>query len=474
MLRRIFPILIVFLTTVTLSAQTNSPYSRYGLGNIFPTTFGASNGMGSLSAAYLTPTNINVGNPSSYAEFNSAILDVGISGRVLTLNTETESFTSGDGNLANLALGFPMLKNTRRHKMGIAFGLLPYSSFSYAISEEVETDDPDLGIKQYDYVGEGDIYQIFGGLGYRFQTDTTRTIRLRDDDTKDTVIAAHIFNIGGNTGYLFGNLYNLTYASFPDVFNSQTTKLTRESTVNGGLYTVGVSYQRQYIRKAGTKRDYLNWRFGGSVSPAAEIRGNQSVLWTNILKNGNYEFVTDTLYSTPDTSGTIQLPLSYQAGVSFAFFTSEIKEKNQFILGADYSATQWSAYQGFQDAGVLGDSWRVSIGAEFIPNLKAARETGKEGGNKYKPQISYRLGAYNGMSNIIAADGEQLTDYGATLGMAIPIGRNIPNFYSASRINLYLNVGQRGGNTTLSETYYNFGVSFSVSDSNWFQRYKLN
>ena len=168
------------------------------------------------------------------------------------------------------------------------------------------------------------------------------------------------------------------------------------------------------------------------------------------------------------------MPLSYQAGLSFAFFTSEIKDKNQFIIGAEYAATQWSAYEGFQDAGVLGDSWRASLGAEYIPKLKAARETGKENGSKYKPQLSYRLGAYTGVSNIVAENGEQLSDYGVTLGMAIPIGRNIPNFYSASRINLFMQIGQRGGNTNFSETYYNFGVSFSVSDSNWFERYKLN
>lgn len=472
MLRRILPILLVTLTAATLSAQTNSPYSRYGLGNLSPVTFGAANGMGFLSAAYLTPTNINVLNPASYAEFSTGLLDVGINGRIVTLNTDAASFTSGDGNLANLALGFPMLKNARRHKMGLAFGLLPYSNFSYEITEQIVTDDADLGIKQYDYLGEGDLYQIFGGLGYRYQTDTTRLLRDRKGKI-DTVIAAHVFNIGGNTGYLFGNLYNLTYASFPDVINSQTTKLTRESTVNGGLYTIGVAYQRQYIRKSNSARDLLNWRIGGSVSPGVTIRGNQSVLWTNILKNGNYEFVTDTIYSAPDTSGNIQLPLSYQAGISFAFFTTEQKDKNQFIIGAEYAATQWSAYEGFQDAGVLGDSWRMSLGTEFIPKLEQKEESGGEKTNKNKPLLSYRLGAYTGMSNIIDENGVQLSDYGVTLGMAIPIGRNIPNFYSASRINLYLNIGQRGGNTNFSETYYNFGVSFSVSDSSWFERYKL-
>lgn len=482
MLRRTIPILLVLFTAVTLSAQTNSPYSRYGLGNIFPLTFGAANGMGYLSAAYLTPTNLNVGNPASFAEISSATLDIGVAGNVLTLNTDLDKFTSGDANLSNIAFGFPMLKYARRHKMGLSFGLLPYSTFSYDILEENATDDPDLGIKQYNYVGEGDLYQVYGGFGYRYQTDTTRILRVRkskSDPTKtetDTVIAAHVFNIGANSGYLFGNLYNLTYASFPDVTNSQTTKLTRESTVSGGLYNLGIAYQRQYIRKkpAG-ERDLLNWRFGASVSPELDVQGAQSVLWTNILKSGNYEFVTDTIYTAPDTSGSIHLPMSYQAGVSFGFFTTQVDKKTQYIIGAQYTATQWSKYTGFQDAGVLGDAWRASIGAEIIPPQKSS--TGKEGSdkNKIRPQLSYRLGAYTGTSNIVDESGNALSDYGITLGLAVPIGRgSIFNSAGASRVNMYFNVGQRGSNTPISETYYNFGVSFSVVDANWFSKRPLN
>lgn len=471
MLRRILPLLLLSISSTLLFAQVNSPYSRYGLGNIFPTTFGASNGMSGLSAAFITPININYQNPASYADLLGASFDVGVAGNVLTLNTDLETFTSGNGNLSNLAFGFPLLKNVRRHKLGFSFGLIPYSAFQYDIIEEIPTDDNDLGIKRYNYVGDGELYQVYGGLGYKFQTDTTMLLRSRKEGT-DTVIAAHLFSIGGNSAALFGSLFNLTYASFPDVVNSQTTKLTRKNEVNGGLYNAGIAYQRNYIRKKGTNRDYLTWKFGGAYTPQLDVRGDQSILWTNILKNGNYEFVTDTIYSAPDTSGNIRLPMSFQGGLTFSFFSTDVKNKNQFTVGAQYSMTQWSKYEGFQDAGQLGDSWRVSVGAEFIPKIK------KSSGQKEndKPQFTYRAGFYTGTSNLLSETGESLSDVGVTAGFAIPLGRgeNVQRTFVNSRMNIYLNIGQRGANTGLAETYYNFGVSFSIVDTGWFIKYKLN
>lgn len=461
---RILPLLLIITISATLSAQVNSPYSRYGLGNLYPTSFTAANGQGGLSAAYFSPSAINYANPASYAEVNGANFDVGAYGTVLTLNTNTENFTSGDGNLSYMAFAFPVFKNLRRNKFGISFGLIPYSAFQYDILDETETGDPDLGTKQYNYVGDGQLYQLYGGVGYRHQSDTLERVK-QVKDKMDTVISANLFSIGANSALLFGSLFNTTYASFPDILNSQTTKLTRDNDVTGGMYNLGVGYQKQYVRKHDTKRDILSWKFGASFAPQLDVRGTQSILWTNILKYGNYETVTDTLYAAPDTSGNIHLPMSYQAGLSFSFFSSDDENKNQFTIGAQYASTMWSQYSGFQDAGELGDSWRATLGVEFIPKKKQEQNA----------PLMYRLGAYTGKSNLII-DGVQLNDVGATIGMAIPMGygENVLPYYRSSKINMFLNVGQRGANADISETYFNFGVGFSMVDVGWFIKYKLN
>lgn len=461
---RILPLLALTTLTLSISAQVNSPYSRYGLGNMYPGSFTAANGMGGFSAANFSPSAINFLNPASFAEIGGASFDVGVYGTVMSLNTNSETFTSGDANLSNMAFAFPVYKNLRRDRFGLSFGLVPFSTFQYDILEETDTGDPDLGTKQYNYVGAGQLYQLYGGFGYRHQTDTVSQVK-SIQGRQDTVISAGFLSIGASSALLFGSLYNTTYASFPDILNSQTTKLSRDNDVNGGMYNIGVGYQKQYVRKHGTKRDILNWKFGGTFSPQVDVHGTQSILWTNILKYGNYETVTDTLYTAPDTSGNIHMPMSYSAGLSFSFFSSDDENKNQFTLGLQYASTMWSQYDGFQDAGELADSWRATLGAEFIPKKKQDQNA----------PLMYRFGAYTGKSNLII-DGVQLNDVGFSAGLAIPMGygENVLPYYRNSKINMFLNVGQRGANADISETYFNFGVGFSMIDLGWFMKYKLN
>lgn len=452
-------VLVFFIFSLSVvSAQVNSPYSRYGLGNIFPATFGASNGMGGISASYFTPTNINYLNPASYSELNFAIFDVGAAGNVVSLETISEKFTSGDANLSHIAFGFPMFKQLRRHKFGLSFGLLPFSGFQYNIIEQVPTEDIVLGTKEYNYVGDGTLYQVYGGVGYKYQTEIDTNIREINGEM-DTVLSANQFSIGANAAQLFGTLNNFTYASFPDQVNTQTTKLATSNRVNGGIYNFGIGYQKQYIRKDETNRDYLTWKVGAAYTPQLSVRGTQSIVWTNVQKFGNFEVVTDTLFSVPDTSGNITLPSGFQGGLSFSF-NSTNKGKNQFMLGVQYEKTMWSEYAGFQDAGVLSDSWKATISAEFIPKNSL---------------YGFRLGGYSGKSNLIV-NGEHLNQTGIAAGASIPIGfsKTVSPFFRNSRLNLYVNAGQRGNTETIKETYYNFGVGFTLVDAGWFRKYKLD
>ena len=75
-------LLFVLSLTVILPAisQDNSPWSRYGLGDIVPTGNVATRGMGHLGAAYSDFQTINFVNPASYSRFGlqRSILDMGI------------------------------------------------------------------------------------------------------------------------------------------------------------------------------------------------------------------------------------------------------------------------------------------------------------------------------------------------------------------------------------------------------------
>ena len=62
--------LILFISFNAYS-QDNSPYSRYGLGDIVPSTNINSRGMGSLAAGYNDILSINFNNPASYGYFQT-------------------------------------------------------------------------------------------------------------------------------------------------------------------------------------------------------------------------------------------------------------------------------------------------------------------------------------------------------------------------------------------------------------------
>jgi len=469
LLRRSLLSIILFFSFYSVTGQVNSPYSRYALGNIYPASFDASNAMGGLSAAFFTPTNINYLNPASYADIGYAIFDVGAYSNFLTLETVDDKYTSGDGNLSHMAFGFPVLKKLRHQKFGISFGLIPYSSFQYDIEEEIASGDPQLGNIVNLYSGEGSLYQFYGGLGYKYQTDTTLKIKYNTDTLthimtpKDSMIVSDIFSIGGNAARLFGTLTNSTISTFPDQDNAQSTKLTRDNRIGGLIYNYGLGYQHHTIKLHGPKRDYLIWRLGAAANPQLDVNGLQSVLWTNILKNGNYEFVTDTLYMAPDTSGSIKLPTSFRVGASFSFFSTDEK-KNQFTIGAEYIKSMWGEYEGFQSSGSLANNWRASIGAEFIP----------KNDNPYK-LTPIRVGGFTGTS-YLQINGEQLKEYGGTFGIGIPVGLgNLPNSsLKNSRLNLSATVGSRGTTDIIKETFYNFGISITLVDDGWFKKFKLN
>src|SRR5689334_9706701 len=92
--------LAAFLLVLSLHVlgQDNSPYTRYGLGDIVPSTNISGRGMAGLSAAYNDPLSINFSNPASYGSFQTvkeatakkiaygrAMLDVGMNFESRTL-----------------------------------------------------------------------------------------------------------------------------------------------------------------------------------------------------------------------------------------------------------------------------------------------------------------------------------------------------------------------------------------------------
>jgi len=126
---------IATLSLLTLSlgtyAQTTvqSPYSKFGLGNLRGSVLPQQRGMAGISAGVFRSSyvsNINMQNPASYAGINLTTLDIGMSGSITELKTSGLSESSFNSSLSHVAFAFPITQ-----KSAVSIGILPYSELGY-------------------------------------------------------------------------------------------------------------------------------------------------------------------------------------------------------------------------------------------------------------------------------------------------------------------------------------------------------
>jgi len=94
------------LIIAQVSAQTNgnSPYSRFGLGDLVDENFLHLRGMGSIGSSYVDGYHINIVNPASLASLRTTAFDLGLSAKRSTLSSGELSNTEWSGNLQYLSI----------------------------------------------------------------------------------------------------------------------------------------------------------------------------------------------------------------------------------------------------------------------------------------------------------------------------------------------------------------------------------
>src|SRR5687768_1276841 len=104
---RIKAILLLTLTTFSLTvtfSQENSPYSRYGMGDIAPSQNMLNRAMGGVSAGYADYLSLNFVNPASLGFIRWTILEVGaeVDRRTLKSNISPQKYTSTNSTISYL------------------------------------------------------------------------------------------------------------------------------------------------------------------------------------------------------------------------------------------------------------------------------------------------------------------------------------------------------------------------------------
>jgi len=461
--------LSVLLTTALLPAfsQDNSPYSRYGLGDLVPGTNANSRGMGGIAAGITdlpAPFTINYSNPASYSFFQAsrelkskklaagrAILDVGINldNRTLVEPNNTEKFGTSNLLFSHIQIGVPLRRN-----WGLSFGIRPVSRISYKIISTQRLINPNTG-QSIDTAGTlnegtGGSYLPNIGTGFRF------------DFGNDSIVGKkHTLAFGFGAGYLFGSKDIATRRFF----------LNDTVSYNAGNYQSQLSYGNiifngglQYIRRF--NRDY-ELTIGGYGNLKRTLNGSQDVIRETYFydeSQGNVRI--DSVSDEKDVKGKIIYPSSFTVGFVLHRNLNMEEKAADWLVGVDFVRNNWDQYRVYGSADpTVKSNWQIRVGGQLRPLPR----------QNYFSNIAYRAGFFLG-PDYVQVDNRKLNTWGATLGFGLPLVNysrtTAPNQFTV--INLAFEYSRRGNNESLlKENLFRISAGLSLSDL-WFIKRKYD
>ncbi len=454
----ILTILVSFFAAFEpVSAQDNSPYSRYGIGDLVPPTNIISRGMGGVSAGYADLLSINFNNPATYASFQSvkeakskklssgrAILDLGLNFDTRTLRepANNNKFVANNALFSYVQVGVPL-----KQGWGLSFGIRPVSRISYKIFRTEMLKDPLTGLPidtaTTVFNGDGGSYLASMGTGF--------TVFRKE---KHGLIEQ--LNVGFNAGYLFGEKDYSTKRYFINDTVSYNQANYETKTNYGNLYfNAGLQYLLPLNKK-------LVLTIGAFGAWGQKMNATQDILRETYLFNETSgEVRLDSVSDQRNIKGKIELPASYTFGFTLQKLSVPNKEGG-WIFGLDFAQQSWNNYRFYGIKDSVRNKWEVRAGAQINPIPK----------RNYLSNVSYRFGLFAGPDYIQV--GRKLPQFGGSFGLGLPLAtsRQAPN--QATLINLAFEYSKRGNNDNLlKENMFRVSVGFSVSDF-WFIKRKYD
>ncbi|MCR4764977.1 MAG: hypothetical protein K5856_02225 [Bacteroidaceae bacterium] len=418
-------LLLLILVSGVAAAQnnTNSPYSRYGYGQLSEQGASNSKAMGGVAYGLRDKAHTNFANPASYTAVDS--LTFIFEGGLSLQNTNFDNGTAKK-NARNTSLDYLSMHFRVGTKFGMSLGLLPYTNVGYDMENVTKnTEDSD---KTYvtNYFGEGGLHQAYVGLAYKINRK---------------------FSIGANISYLWGDIEHTMMLSFP--YNEEAYGVAKHEHV--GINSFKIDIGAQYSYQFGKKHFAT---FGAVFSPGYNL--------TNTTYTQELVGVTAAITSGSTTGMTVKqndlnvkngIPMSFGAGVAYIY-------DGRLTIGLDLTYQQWSKVSFMGKDDVFVDRAKIAFGAEFMPDPLSR--------NLLK-RIKYRAGTYYN-APYYKLDGVRASkEWGVSAGLSIPILRarsafNISAQYA--RVN-----GQTSNFIHENQLRVNIGVTFN---ERWFYKTRVN
>lgn len=431
--------LIMLLSMMMMAQPTdNSPFSSFGIGNMHDDNTVAYQGFGDLSASFIDFYHLNLKNPASYSFLRATAYEAGINAQYSQLSDQRNTSGIWKGSLDYLALGFP-LRNpinasldrlNQDYSLGMSLFLKPHSTVGYNIVSEF--DHPEIGEYKKSFEGSGGTYKMMWGNSLRYKN----------------------FSAGVNVGYLFGNMVFEEKIDFIDFAIAFENLYALDYNVNGFLWDAGLLYnwfinKKAYDNNKNIDTKILNFGVYGNSAQRFYTKGM-------ISERAVYPEATlaDTLTLSNNLTGTGRLPMEIGFGATYY-------DGSKYAIGFNYEYGGWSAYENSLRNETLSNSYKLSLGGFYRPDVKAF--------NRYFKRVMYKYGLYYQQD-------PQIIENNRVVNTGINLGASFPFYYQRkiSHVSLSFQFGMRGMGTPVLERYGRVGLGFTFNDDEWFLKRKYN
>ena len=429
--KRLLSIYAMLLITLITTAQngSNSPYTRYGFGQLSDQSFGNSKAMGGLAIGLRNKFQINAANPASYSAVDSLtfLFDAGMSLQNTNFNENGTKTNAKNSTVDYIAMQFRLYKG-----LGITAGFLPYSIVGYNMNRSsiIPNSANQYGnttYKKETFSGEGGVQQIFVGLGY--------------EPLKN-------LSVGANFSYIYGDFIHSTSTSFSNP-NANISLWNEKISVSDFKLDLGLQYTKSLREKHHVTLGAV-YSFGKDVNSDAykftEIYNNSSVLMSQKI---------DTI------NNACSIPESFGLGATYTY-------DNRLTVGLDYMLQKWESVkfpatqngQYTSTEGQFTNRTKIAAGAEYLPDPYS---------RNFLKRVRYRMGAYYSTPYTKIDGKEGAKEYGVSFGFGLPL------FQSRSLLNIsgqYVKVSPKVTGMLEENTLrVNIGLTFN---ERWFLKWKVN
>lgn len=417
MIKKIILSISLLISIASIAQEgTASPYSYYGIGDIRFKGTVDSRTMAGLSV-FPDSIHLNLQNPAQLASLKLMTFGVGGTYTQSTLKTSTQKSKTKRTTFDYLAVGLPV------GKLGVSFGIAPYSSVGYKIQNVVTGVDA----KVSRYSGLGGVNKTFVGLGF---------------------YVAKNLSVGADVQYNFGKIETTSITYLNGIQNG--SREVNNSNVSGITFNTGFSYNTKV-----TKKLFLFTSATFSPETTLKLSNTRVIDVVQLQPDGSFATVGDP-FTLAVVNSTIVIPQK-------TAFSAGFGSPKKWSIGSEFTLQNTSKVTNrFNDIDNVSyeNAKRFTVGGFYIPKYNSF--------TNYWEKVTYRAGLRYDNTGLVI-NNQSITDAALTFGFGLPLGGTFSN------INIGFEAGRRG-QTSYGLVQENYGsISFGLFfNDTWFKKRKIN